>query len=177
MGPHYSDLQSICSRVSERKKGRERGKGREKIARKSKLRSGGFFGSGSSQSELEILLEVARNFAKAGYGASQKFSRALAESPNRPEILPGSSYHIAPLKVLQNKVCRTILSMNSRTSEVEIDPKMNQMKKKNPYKFRLFLFVSKNKDYFHIYDSVSYSRTGGASVAVYPKRKKYHSRL
>ena len=53
----------------------------------------------------------------------------------------GGSAHIQPLKVLQNKVCRMILSMGRRTWEAEIYHKMNKLKLENVYKTRLLMLL------------------------------------
>ena len=41
----------------------------------------------------------------------------------------------------------------------------------------IIMFVFKNKEFFGIHHSVSYSRTGGGLVAAYPGWTKHHSRL
>lgn len=128
--------------------------------------------------KLNFLFYHMKNFFNTRTFHLQRLYKPLYEATMNYGIIHwGGSHHIAPLKVLQNRVCRSILNLNSRSSEVNIYPKMNVMKIENLYKFRLLIFVFKNKDFFHIHDTVSYSRTGGGLVAAYPKWKKHHSRL
>jgi len=89
----------------------------------------------------------------------------------------GASAHIKPLKVLQNKVCRTILNLEKRTSESKIYPKMGVPKLEDVHKLKTLMFVFKNKNSFQIHNTVTYSRTGGGLVSAYPGWKKHHSRL
>ena len=105
--------------------------------------------------------------------------RALYESTMTYGIIHwGASCHTKAIKVLQNRVCRTILNLHKRTSESEIYEKMNVLELKKLYKKRLLIFVFKNKTMYEIYDTVTtHSRTGGGFVSAYPKWKKTHSRL
>ena len=89
----------------------------------------------------------------------------------------GSSHHIQPIKVLQNKLCRGVLNLEARTSETEIYRKMKVSKLEKLYKKRVLLFVFRNKNEFNIKESVSITRTGGGMVATYQDWVKHHSRL
>jgi len=89
----------------------------------------------------------------------------------------GGSHHLSPIKVLQNRVCRTILGMNRRTSEKEIYVQMEVHKVEELFKYRLLLFVFSNKELFQICDTIAYTRTGGGPVAKFPKFVKHHSRI
>ena len=80
----------------------------------------------------------------------------------------GAPHLIAPIKILQNGVSRLILGKEKITSETEVYPEMNALKIENSYKLTLLLFVFKNKVYFQVHDSISYSRTEGGLVALYP---------
>ena len=89
----------------------------------------------------------------------------------------GASAHIRPLKVLQNRVCRSIENLNRLTSEEEIYAKMGVMGLENLHKLRLLMFIFKNKEAFRVRENVSATRTGGGMMAVDPKMVKYHSRI
>ena len=89
----------------------------------------------------------------------------------------GSSKHLQPVKVLQNKVARTILSLDKRTSEGDIYPKLGAQKLENLYRTRVALFVFKNKIEFGIHDTVAYTRGKGGLQAAYHGWKKCHSRM
>ena len=95
----------------------------------------------------------------------------------------GASAHTDPLKILQNKVCRTILNLGWMAPASEIYSKMRVMNLHELYKMRLLMFVFKNKFAFHIQNraqnEVAYiTRAGGGGpVAADPKWNKYHSRI
>ena len=90
----------------------------------------------------------------------------------------GASKHIKPIKVLQNKVCRTILNSNNKASESEIYPMMGVMGLEEIYKTRLLMFVFKNKGLFQLHDTAHMAtRSGNSLVPTYPHLKKFHSRL
>lgn len=90
----------------------------------------------------------------------------------------GACKHTKPIKVLQNKVCRTILSLPARTSESEIYAKMGVGRLEEVHRQRLLMFLFKNKDLFHLHHSKqTMTRKTVAMVAAYPKWKKEHSRL
>jgi hypothetical protein len=88
----------------------------------------------------------------------------------------GASAHIKPIKVLQNKVCRNILSLNKRTSEADIYPKMQRMQVEKLHKFRLLLFLFKNKHFFHLHNTQLQTRTGNSTRAKTLNWNKEHSR-
>jgi len=89
----------------------------------------------------------------------------------------GGSAHTNPIKVLQNKVCRSIVSLPPKTSKDIMYPQMEKWSLDKLYKYRLLMFVFKNKGLFHITDSHSKSRFSGGLVAAYPGWRKHHSRL
>ena len=91
----------------------------------------------------------------------------------------GASAHIKPIKVLQNKVCRSILNLDRMTSEADIYSKMGNygVSLVSLYKRRVGMFIFKHKGDFQIHDTVSYTRTGGGVVAAYPGYTKHHSRI
>ena len=103
--------------------------------------------------------------------------RALYESTMSYGVIHwGSSCHIKPVKVLQNKVCRTIHQLHKRTSETEIYSQMKALRLQDLCKRRLALFVFKRKIDFQVQEPSSHLRTGG-QAASYPKRLKTHSRM
>ena len=89
----------------------------------------------------------------------------------------GASAHIRPLKVLQNRVCRSIQNLDRLTSEAEIYPKMGVMGLEDLHRLRLLMFVFKNKEAFRVHDTLSATRTGGGMMAGDPKMVKYDSRI
>jgi len=126
--------------------------------------------------KLNYLFYHMKNFFNT-YHLKKLYNPLYESAINYGIIHWGGSHHIAPLKVLQNKVCRIILNMGYRTSETEIYPKMKVLKIENLYKLRMLTFVFKNKGLFQVHDSMTYSRTGGGTVAAYPKWMKHHSRI
>ena len=108
----------------------------------------------------------------------QKLYTSLYESVFSYGIIHwGASAHIKPIKVLQNKVCRTILSLNRRTSEEEIYPKMNKMKLEQLHRYRLMMFLFKNKELFQLHNTKSITRRGKTVQATQLKWRKEHSRM
>lgn len=76
------------------------------------------------------------------------------------------------------KVRRTILSLPARTSESVIYDKMGMRKLEKVYKYRLLMFLFKNKDLFQLHHSKqTRTRNSIAMVTAYPDWKKEHSRL
>ena len=107
-----------------------------------------------------------------------KLYKPLYESVMSYGILHwGASHHISPLKVLQNRVCRTILNMPKRTSAIDIYAQMGVQNIDQLYKSGLLMFVFKNKELFKIHDTVAYIRTEGGPIAGNPKYRKHHSRI
>jgi hypothetical protein len=88
----------------------------------------------------------------------------------------GASAHLKPLKVLQNKVCRSILSLPIRSSEIMIYEKMNSMCLEKLYTYRMLMFVFKNKNDFQLYNSEIRTRRNGEVVATHTGWRKDHSR-
>ena len=89
----------------------------------------------------------------------------------------GSSKHVQPVEVLQNRVRRCILSMGWRTSEKEIHTKIKAINLERLCRNRISMFVLKNKEFFGLYNTEKYARLQGARVAAYLKWRKFHSRL
>lgn len=90
----------------------------------------------------------------------------------------GGSKHIKAIKVLQNKVARTILSLHPRTTESEIYPNLGAVGLEDLYKTRLLVFIFKNKRLFQLHNTEQvHTRRGGTMMSAYPKWIKFHSRL
>lgn len=89
----------------------------------------------------------------------------------------GACKHIKPIKVLQNRVCRTILKLNVRTSESIIYPQMKVARLEELFKIRLAIFVFKNKLLFQLHDTELHTRTGSGTVAAHVAWRKEHSRM
>lgn len=90
----------------------------------------------------------------------------------------GASKHIRPIKILQNKVCRSILSLPPRTTESIIYTRMNVLKLEDVYKYRLRMFLFKNQDLFRLhYNVASQTRQAAYKQAAYPQWRKEHSRM
>lgn len=89
----------------------------------------------------------------------------------------GACRHIKPIKILQNRVCRTILGHRSVTSEAAIYSQMRVARLEELFKIRLAIFVFKNKHHFRLYNTTLQTRTGGSVVAAHVAWKKEHSRM
>lgn len=109
----------------------------------------------------------------------KKLYLPLYESVFRYGILHwGASRHIKPLKVLQNKVCKNILSLPPRTTESEVYEKMNVLRLEEVHRNNLLMFLFKNQDFFQLhYNKRTNTRSTISKVAAYPKWKKEHSRM
>jgi len=83
---------------------------------------------------------------------------------------------ISPDRRLQNKVCRRILSLERMTSKQEIYPKMGKLGLEGLYKYRMIMFMHKNRDSFDLHTSISNTRMSSGLVAAVPNWRKYHSR-
>ena len=108
----------------------------------------------------------------------RRLYRSLYESTVSYGIIHwGGSAHIQPIKILQNKVCRNILSMHKRSSETEIYSKIQVMRLENLYKYRLYIYIFKNKELFRLHKNEGKTRTRGSIQAEYINWKKEHSRI
>ena len=108
-----------------------------------------------------------------------KLYRPLFESNFSYGIIHwGASHHIKPIKIIQNKLCRSLLKLHKRTSETVIYNRMGKFGEKFEalYKYQVALFVFKNKAAFQVQSNeVFFSRRGSIMVA-YPNWKKHHAR-
>ena len=87
------------------------------------------------------------------------------------------SKHIEAIKVLQNKVCRNILSLAPRTTESIIYSKMKVMGLEDLYKYRLRMFVIKNLGLFALHhNNYMHTRQADARMIEIPTWWKEHSR-
>lgn len=89
----------------------------------------------------------------------------------------GACKHIKQIKVLQNKVCRTILGHRTGTSEAAIYSEMKVARLEELHKVRLAMFVFKNKWLFHLQNTGLHTRAGCVTVAAHVAWKKEHSRM
>lgn len=89
----------------------------------------------------------------------------------------GASKHNKPLKMLQNRVCRTILGHDKRTSEAAIYTEMKVAKLEELHRIRVSIFVFKNKWLFQLHTTGLQTRTGDSTVAAHVGWKKEHSRM
>jgi len=119
-----------------------------------------------------LIYRLRRNMSKKHL---LKFYRPLYESNFSYGIIHwGASHHVEPIKILQNKVCRSIPSLNPRTSETEIYHKFGEYGQKfeNLYKYRVSLYVFKNETDFQVENNeVYFSRRGGIASA-YPQDRE-----
>jgi len=79
--------------------------------------------------------------------------------------------------VLQNKVCRTILSLGARAKESEIYSKVGVKRLDQVHKIRLMMFLFKNKGFFELRNTKLSTRLSKTEMAVYPGWKKEHARM
>lgn len=90
----------------------------------------------------------------------------------------GASKHIQPLKILQNKVCKNILSLPLRTTEKTVYEKMKVNVFEEVYQIKLLIFLFKNQDLFELrYNKRTRTRLTVSKVATTPGWKKEHSRM
>jgi hypothetical protein len=90
----------------------------------------------------------------------------------------GACRHIKPIKVLQNKACRTILSLPPRSTESAIYRERNLVRLEEVHRRRLLMFLYKNKDFFQLhFNKRTVTRKTVSRVAAYPYWKKEHSRM
>lgn len=89
----------------------------------------------------------------------------------------GACRHIKPIKILQNRVCRTILGHRSVTSEAVIYPQMKVARLEELFRIRLAIFVFKNKHHFQLHNTTLQTRTGCSVVAAHVAWRKEHSRM
>ena len=82
----------------------------------------------------------------------------------------GSSHHTKPIRIIQNKICKSIRRLDKRTSESVISEEMGRNGKKceNLYKNRVALFVFKNRLAFQIQNNEAYFSRRGNVSATYP---------
>jgi hypothetical protein len=88
----------------------------------------------------------------------------------------GASACVKPIKVRQNKVCRSILSLNKRTSEKDIYQTIQKMRVEELYRYRLLMYLFKNKNSFHLHNTELVTRTGSTTRAKLLIYNKEHSR-
>lgn len=89
----------------------------------------------------------------------------------------GACKHIKPIKVLQNRVCRTILRHDSQTTEQAIYTDMEMARLEELYKIKLAVFVFKNKNLFQLHNTGLQTRAEASVVAAHMGWQKEHSRI
>lgn len=122
--------------------------------------------------KLNFLFFHLKNFFREKY--LKKLYHPLYESVMTYGIIHwGASNHIQPIKMVQNRVCRSILSLAPQTSESTIYPGMGAMELNNIYKYRMRMFMFKNPDLFRF----RCTRQDVARLALLPSWWKEHSRM
>ena len=68
----------------------------------------------------------------------------------------GKTAHAKQIKVLQNKLVRSIMNLDRMSSERELYSRFKYGKFENVYKKCLLMFIAKHKAYFGIHDTIAY---------------------